>query len=606
MAKLPSKVSSSTKLKGLWPLLVVTSGLLLAAALALLYETVINDAKRQTAELAAGYKRLIAQDLADLDRFISLAGRRVLIERTLTPDQAHQLFVHRQSSHPVIKDLAIIDATAGVVAMVRDGPVPDLSQRDYFRFHVDNADSEFHVSPPQPSLFSPDVHFMALSRPFRNRENRLVGVAVGLLDVAKLSQHYRELIDQQDATVSLLSRSGRVLWEFRDTSMSQAHRTNEARELPPSLPSTAEDRTQHGEPSIVHWEPIGEYDMAVRAEVGRNQLLGQWHRAVFLAVAAWLVFSLASFFAIARVSAGVSLTQARHRRFEQLVENAGDLIVLTDREGRLTYLSPNLLAFLGESSSTFIGHHIKEFIHRDDLPKLEALITKIVELQEGSALAEYRVRHADGQWRWQSASITPHLNERNEIVGLVATIRDVTEARSERLMVAHQAQHDALTGLPNRASLASLITRAISESGEREQLAAILFIDLDKFKPINDEFGHAVGDQLLVQVARRMSNALRSPDIVTRIGGDEFLAILQRLDDTEEAQAIADRIIHQIRQPYQVNGQKLFISCSIGLAIYPADGHDQSELMARADKAMYQAKRAGGSKAVRAQSSTQG
>ncbi|UCV09944.1 CHASE domain-containing protein [Dechloromonas denitrificans] len=157
----------------------------------------------------------------------------------------------------------------------------------------------------------------------------------------------------------------------------------------------------------------------------------------------------------------------------------------------------------------------------------------------------------------------------------------------------HMAQHDPLTGLPNRTLFSDRVQHELAHAKRQAGHFALVFLDLDHFKPINDNYGHAIGDILLQQVAKRLQRALRASDTVGRIGGDEFVLLLAEVSGADAALALAEKIRHEIARPYSINGQDLTISCSLGVALYPNDGDDEISLTKSADEAMYQAKDSG-------------
>ncbi|MGZ3238018.1 MAG: diguanylate cyclase domain-containing protein [Burkholderiaceae bacterium] len=160
--------------------------------------------------------------------------------------------------------------------------------------------------------------------------------------------------------------------------------------------------------------------------------------------------------------------------------------------------------------------------------------------------------------------------------------------------ITHMAHHDALTDLPNRILLEDRINQAIAHAQRAKQLAAVLFIDLDKFKNINDSLGHAVGDQMLQQAAERLRHCVREDDTVARLGGDEFVICLYGLTDKLAALPIADKVLQALNTRFNIAGHELYVSASIGIGIYPADGRNADELLRAADTAMYCAKSIGG------------
>ena len=157
----------------------------------------------------------------------------------------------------------------------------------------------------------------------------------------------------------------------------------------------------------------------------------------------------------------------------------------------------------------------------------------------------------------------------------------------------HMAQHDALTGLPNRALFSDRVQHELAYAKRHDGRFAMIFLDLDRFKPINDNYGHAIGDYLLQQVARRLQDTLRASDTVGRIGGDEFVVLMGELAAPDAALDLAEKIRQQVRRPYCVDGHELMISCSLGVAVYPDDGSNEVELFKNADEAMYRAKEEG-------------
>jgi diguanylate cyclase (GGDEF)-like protein len=181
-----------------------------------------------------------------------------------------------------------------------------------------------------------------------------------------------------------------------------------------------------------------------------------------------------------------------------------------------------------------------------------------------------------------------------EISHYIAISLDISERKKNEQRIAYMAQHDALTGLPNRSLCQERLQMSIEQARRSGQRVAVLFVDLDRFKNINDSLGHHVGDGLLRSIASRLSTAVRPGDTVARLGGDEFVVILNGITDVEEIGKIVDqRLISLIRQPHHVDGAELHISCSVGVAVFPDDGDDIDRLMRHADVAMYQAKSTG-------------
>jgi diguanylate cyclase (GGDEF)-like protein/PAS domain S-box-containing protein len=259
---------------------------------------------------------------------------------------------------------------------------------------------------------------------------------------------------------------------------------------------------------------------------------------------------------------------------------------------------------------------IASMVHPEDQPILRAMNEEASELADGQVLqARYRLRHSDGTWHWFSRHVVPFRRDENglviQLLGVLRDISDVVEAE-ERLT--HDALHDVLTGLPNRALLLDRLQAALGRSGREGNEVAVLFCDLDGFKHVNDTAGHAAGDAVLIETANRLRGALREADTVARVGGDEFVLVVEPwsradvadagspTDDTTRGRALtlrlADRIIDAIAKPFTVHETDYAISVSIGVTYRPpapggSDTKSAAEVIDEADAAMYTAKRKG-------------
>jgi diguanylate cyclase (GGDEF)-like protein len=184
-------------------------------------------------------------------------------------------------------------------------------------------------------------------------------------------------------------------------------------------------------------------------------------------------------------------------------------------------------------------------------------------------------------------------NEAGEFVGLLGVTRDISERKQAEERITHLAQHDSLTDLPNRALFTDRLQQALKCAEREGERRALMFMDLDRFKPVNDTYGHAVGDQLLQEAALRMRKCIRASDTVGRIGGDEFVVLLPKLAGERVAQQVAEKLRSALAEPFVLAGHSLNISSSIGIAIYPDHAQNERELSHCADVAMYDAKQKG-------------
>jgi diguanylate cyclase (GGDEF)-like protein len=186
---------------------------------------------------------------------------------------------------------------------------------------------------------------------------------------------------------------------------------------------------------------------------------------------------------------------------------------------------------------------------------------------------------------------TPLFDRRHKVVGAVSILRDVTETLLKAEELAYAADHDALTGLPNRNLLHNRLQQAIARAQRRDESFALLFLDLDRFKRVNDTMGHAAGDALLVEVAKRLTDTVREEDTIARLGGDEFVVLLEGPTHEHDVNAIADKIHQILHEPYRLGTQSATVSVSIGTSLFPDDGRDPDTLLGHADSSMYDAKK---------------
>jgi diguanylate cyclase (GGDEF)-like protein/PAS domain S-box-containing protein len=286
-----------------------------------------------------------------------------------------------------------------------------------------------------------------------------------------------------------------------------------------------------------------------------------------------------------------SLTESEER-FRSLVQNASDIAVLCDREGRMRYVSPSVTRVFGYEPEALVGASGWSFIHPDDLALVEAAWEAAVASTEPFAPIEYRARHANGTWRWVELMIGNLLDE-PAVRGMTLNFRDITERRAAEEAMLHQAFHDTLTGLPNRALFLDRLSQALARRGRRGAVA-VLFLDLDRFKWINDSLGHAAGDELLTLVANRLKDGVRPGDSVARFGGDEFVVLCDDLDGEREAVTIAERLTAELAANLSVEGRDIKVTASVGIATTASSGDPTAGTMLRdADAAMYRAKERG-------------
>jgi diguanylate cyclase (GGDEF)-like protein/PAS domain S-box-containing protein len=285
----------------------------------------------------------------------------------------------------------------------------------------------------------------------------------------------------------------------------------------------------------------------------------------------------------------VSETAARENeaRFRALVQHSTDVIAIADAEGVLRYVSPSIQRLFGYQPSDLEGKLLVDFLHPDDAVQVAAAFTAATDPGSVTAAAEWRIRHCDGRWLAIEAVGTNLLHEPT-VRGIVVNARDVSDRKALEAQLTHQAFHDPLTGLANRALFFDRVTHALERRERVREGLAVLFLDLDNFKTVNDSLGHAAGDRLLVAAAVRLGVCVRASDTVARLGGDEFAVLIE--DATGDlASVAAERITAALRAPFELEGKEVFVTASLGIA-FAEPGSTASELLRNADMAMYTAK----------------
>ncbi len=287
--------------------------------------------------------------------------------------------------------------------------------------------------------------------------------------------------------------------------------------------------------------------------------------------------------------------EAQMRQLSSAVEQTADAVVITDRHGVIQYVNPAyeqitgypLKEVLGKNASVVkSGEHSKSFY--------EELWRTVVAGQVFRGVMINRKK--DGSLYYEEKTITPLKDAGGNIVRFVSTGKDITERRQSQERLHHLAHHDPLTGLPNRVLLQDRLNQAMREADRLDRLVAVMFLDLDRFKTINDTLGHHMGDALLKAAAERLAICLRPGDTVSRLGGDEFTIILANVAHVDDVARVAQKILDQFVSPFRVGGRDLFVSPSIGITLYPLDEKQPENLLKDADVAMYRAKELGGNR----------
>ncbi len=279
-------------------------------------------------------------------------------------------------------------------------------------------------------------------------------------------------------------------------------------------------------------------------------------------------------------------------RYRLMAENSTDMISRTSSRGILLYASDASRRLLGYEPSELVGRSFFDFVFDADREEVRHLSSLIHE--SGPTTFAYRVEKKDGSLVWfETTSRSIHDITTGKLREVVGVSRDVTQRKKVEEQIEYQAYHDALTGLPNRRLFRDRLTVALAHARRMKHPLAVMFLDLDRFKVVNDTLGHSTGDELLKAVGMRLQTSLREEDSIARMGGDEFTILLADLKTPDDAAKIAQKVLDTVAQPLRIDDTELFVTTSIGIALFPSDGDSAEALLANSDRAMYRAKDAG-------------
>jgi diguanylate cyclase (GGDEF)-like protein/PAS domain S-box-containing protein len=279
--------------------------------------------------------------------------------------------------------------------------------------------------------------------------------------------------------------------------------------------------------------------------------------------------------------------------FRLIAENMSDLVCLHDLDGRYRYVSPSVQWLLGFQSEDLVGKDPFEFFHPQDCDRIRAENHQIAAAGVPQPIT-YRMRQRNGQYIWLETITRPIIDAAGNTLNLQSASRDVTEKIRMQKQLEHDALHDALTGLPNRNLMIERLKLALERSHRLPTYQfAVLFLDLDRFKVVNDSLGHLAGDKLLVEIAARLKAVMRPIDLAARLGGDEFIVLLEDIGGTADAIRSAERIFEQMQAPLVLSHQDIFVSASIGIVLGCDRYREAQDLLRDADTAMYRAKAKG-------------
>ena len=308
-----------------------------------------------------------------------------------------------------------------------------------------------------------------------------------------------------------------------------------------------------------------------------------------------------------RVAERTAALISSEAKFRHLIHNSHDIIFTVNAEGIYTFISPSFTRLLGHPMQEVVGQPFVPTVHPDDVSICLAALNRLFSTGQGQTDIEYRHRHIDGSWHWFNANALPVRDDAGQVIALQGTAKEITAQKALEETTRQLAFYDPLTALPNRRLLLDRLAQGVEAVQRSSSYGALMFMDLDNFKPLNDQHGHAAGDSLLIEVAQRLTRSVRAVDTVARIGGDEFVVLLggltsDKAESTEQAHKLAEKVRTALAMPYVLadhvhrgDGVAIEHRCtvSIGVALFGKQRLDPEDILKCADAAMYEAKAQG-------------
>jgi diguanylate cyclase (GGDEF)-like protein/PAS domain S-box-containing protein len=520
--------------------------------------------------------------------------------------QMQALLRGKAATLPVTRGLFIVDARGARIHDAESSTTVEgnFSDREYFYWHR-NRSGGLYVGRPGIGVDGSDW-FMVASRRLSAADGSFTGVIVAALDARALQALFLDLDTGRDGAVELLHANGELIARVPDAPRwlgmptGNSITVNDLKAGAPTRMLRAASPVD-GVSRVYNLRLVAGAPLMVQAGVSENEALAAWREkrsaasvtlialTLVAVLLAWLLSRELRRSDGAPDSALADTLRESEARYHSLFRNSIDAILLMRPDGSILAANGEACRLLeyGEAELRKIGRE-KIFDAADT--RVRVLMDELA--RNGSARGEFRLRRKDGNQVPVELSAATFKDRTGQLCASMI-IRDITERRRAEEHIEYLAYHDELTGIPNRAHFQREFDHAVAVSQQYGLSCALMLVDLDRFKYINDTIGHQAGDQLLKQMAARLRACLRDSDIIARLGGDEFVILMQDAANMEAVTAVADKILEVASRPLIIEDQEFLVTASIGISTYPLDGTDLQTLLKNSDLAMYRAKEAG-------------
>ncbi|MFC3459489.1 diguanylate cyclase domain-containing protein [Massilia haematophila] len=580
---------------------------LIARAHLELAATARDESHRNVQNLSHAFAEEVRSTVTTID--LSLSQLRLSWLRH--PDHFTQVVDElNEHLHGQLKINVLVTDARGIVQFASSGkfsrPV-DLSDRPHIRAQLDSAGRDRLVMGQPLRERISGLWMVHFTRPIHREDGTLAGVMAATVAPAHFSRFYRNIDLGANASIALVRTDGVIV--ARTSRSREAHDSGSTLAGAPYTPDSPPYGVFHrisrvdGIERYYGWRSLPEYGLVVTVgqavEDAQARYAGQRSLMVAIGCAVSLLLAAGGWIALTAADSrrhAVAALAAAEARWKLALNAAGEGVWDYSFASGMITLSPSAQGIVDASGSLlpFDRDTFRAMAHPEDV---DAVLSGLDEHLHGVTAhykGQYRTRLGNGNWRWILAR--GRVVERapsGRPLRIVGTVADIDTRKLQEDEIRHQAHHDMLTGLPNRLLFGDRLRQALLSAQREKHKLAVVFFDLDKFKPVNDTYGHAVGDVLLQHVATRVRAALRASDTLARLGGDEFVVLLPRIAAAADARRVAEEILAALNRPFALDAATLHISGSLGVAVYPDSALDAEALLHHADLAMYEAKLGG-------------
>lgn len=529
-----------------------------------------------------------------IDKEFSFVGANLLQLAGMSIDAPEQVAAYAKKLkklNPTIWQIYVADDKGNITFSTKEGYQAPISVRDYFTEHTNNGQTKFFISSPRQSIIQESALYIAMSYPIRDVEDQFIGVVVATLKSDDLTTQLGNITKNKNISAVLTDQSGKLIWS---SSLDEGMQKNEIYSLCKDhryLASTelGIHRVQlmnNAQCDFQFLDKWGMFSIVAENRASAEQSIRQYEQQMMMRnFVILVVFTLLLVFLghqLLKQIESRQLLAVLNQRNKAIIDAMPDLLLTMRVDGKIIDHEVEDSFPLLVEAAKLNGMNISELLAPDLVEKKLALMAETIRTGEPATL-EYPLI-LEGKEYYFLERLTA-LDEQH----VLAFIIDITGRRQAEVKLEWQAYHDGLTGLPNRLMFFEFLNKLVQDYRRNKREFIILFIDLNGFKAINDNYGHHAGDEILKHTARQLSNILRQTDTVARLGGDEFAVLLPETSPSQ-AQRVIKSIVESIKQPFIYNGVSLSVTASIGMAACPHDATSADELLNAADKRMYDVK----------------